>query len=162
MSKQQLGHVFPIHDPTTGEILATNEQERRDVADGLAAQLATIAAAADEAADLRAKLLALLGPGEPVALGGGWAVMRTPAPRPKRQVVQHALATHSEALPPELRPVTETKEVTTYPTVAQLTSKAALAALARAGLKLDTFVHTPSAEAQDTITVVRPPREDEG
>lgn len=148
--------AYPIADPETGEILASDEAERGEVVALLASRLISAQRAADEIPELRRKLAELMR--EPYT-EGGWAVMRVPAPTPPRRVRRTEVERHAEALRPlglAPRPQpTPPPPPDKMPGVGEFTSKAARAKLARVGLRPETFVETPEA-GEDRIEVVRP------
>jgi hypothetical protein len=151
---------FPILEPSTGEVLALDEDERREVAELNAAALvhahAAMAQAREAAERARAILALVLEPGDALALEGGWAVTVKPGAPARRAVNRQALQQHAEALAPlELAP----REVTSveYPGVAQLTTTKARTALARLGLTPEAFLL--AGEPGPPSVVVIPPEE---
>lgn len=135
---------YPVADPETGEVLAMDASEAAEVARLLGGQLVTAEAQAEaarkQASECRRKLAALLGVGEAVPLGGGWAVTVKPGAPPRRQVNKQALLEHLEALPEHLRPYEPATPALTFPGVSQLTTSEARAALAREGLSPEQFL----------------------
>ena len=139
-----------------GEVIAENEEQRRDYVDRMLATIVAAEAAAALAADARRHLEAVGQVGDVHAGHDGWAATIEPPATPPRKVVPHAIDAADEALGPIGLGRKETKVVeVTYPSVADLTSTAARAALARAGLNAAQFLHTPE-QGPPRIVVVKP------
>jgi hypothetical protein len=135
--------AFPITDPDTGEVLALDPDERRDVAELLARRLVEATRRREEATreadECRRRLALVMEVGDAVGLAGGWAVTVKPGAPARREVNRQAVQSHAEGLRPlGLGPEEVTS--TRFPGVAQLTSTRARVALARLGLTPETFL----------------------
>jgi hypothetical protein len=152
---------YPIIDPDTGEVLATGDEDRREVAELLAAQLIPVEAAVARRAELRRKLALVLRRDDPPITDDGWTVYVAPAPTPPRAVDRQAVEAHAEALKPiglAPEPQPPKPQPDKVPGVAAFTSKQARQDLARLGLTPETFVK-PGEPGADRIEVLAPARD---
>jgi hypothetical protein len=129
---------YPIVDMTDGEVLAADDAERQDVLELMCAELIELERHVKRLAEVRRKVALLMTVGDSVARNG-YAIACELGPRPKRQINRQEIQAHAEALAP-LGLGTREETTVVYPTVAQLTTTKARAALARAGLNVNTFL----------------------
>jgi hypothetical protein len=154
--------AYPITDPETGEVLALDEADRREVVAHTAAELVDAQRRLDRVraeVEQRAGLLAqLMVPGDAVALAGGWAVTCKPGAPAKRAVNVQAVKQHAEGLAPlGLAPVQVTSEK--LPTVAAFTTTKARTALARLGLTPETFLVAGEVGKPQVVVIQPDPQE---
>lgn len=144
----------PIFDEETGEVLAASEEDRQFLINTYAADLVAEAEWRIRATKARRALGLLMRVGDACPVKPGWAVLVKPPATPARRVVTHAIDEHAEALLPlGLGPREETKVVTTYPKVSELTSPKAREALARVGLTPELLLHQPEPGDPQIIVV---------
>ena len=134
---------FPIFDEE-GEVLAADEAERREVMRLQGLVLVEEVHATVRANEARRGLRHLMRKGDAVNLGGGYALAYKPGRAGSRSVLPHKIDEHAEALAATglgLAPREEPQPPKIVrPGVAQLTTKAARAALAQHDLTPEDFI----------------------